>query len=87
MVVVFVALGVLVAWIDLQVVTLRRISLTRLVLLTSSIVAVPLVLRASDAGAFAVAAMEVLGLGVVAWTSSARAASQSAHARLATRSR
>ena len=41
-VVVFVALGVLVAWIDLQVVTLRRISLTRLVLLTSSIVAVPL---------------------------------------------
>lgn len=67
-VLVFGLLGALIAWLDRTLVTTRRATFPTTVVLCAVVVALPAFLRASEAGGFAVAAIEVIGLGLVAST-------------------
>lgn len=64
----FLLLGAGVAWLDRRLLGTRRGSFTRVVFLTSVAVAVPSYLRSSEAGGLALAAIDVVGLTLVAFT-------------------
>ncbi len=67
-VIVFLLLGAGVALLDRRLSQLTRSSITVVVVLTTLVVAIPSYLRSSEAGGFALAAVDVLGLGLVAFT-------------------
>jgi hypothetical protein len=64
----FLLLGTAVAFLDRRLSGTREASLTTVVALTTAAVAIPSYLRASEAGGIAIAALDILGLSLVAFT-------------------
>ena len=64
----FILLGGLVGLLDGALLRLREARFTTVVALTTAVVAIPVYLRSSEAGGFALAVIELIGLAIVAWT-------------------